>query len=173
MNELEDDWGSLKAALPPPAKSSPSLHDRHHQSNERRAGGQAKWLIVLVVSLVVLYIVLALASKSIDTESHVAEQKYIPNSPHSMGGTAGVALNAQGEMSTIEALSSKTDTTGSSRKKKISSDCKNIWTGDSLVGRCFGLSVHFKYSELKHIEVVETPDECKTLCCELGGNLAL
>lgn len=160
VNEMEDDWGSMKYPMSSPSKTSSHPIDR-------KAGGQAKWLILFVMGLVLLYIILALFSKSIDTSSHTEEQKYIPNSPHSMGGTAGVALDAQGESNAIDALVSGKDS-GTSQKKRVHTDCKNIWTGDHLVGRCFGLNVHSRFSELFHIEVVETPDECKTLCCELG-----
>jgi hypothetical protein len=45
--------------------------------------------------------------------------------------------------------------------------CASQWLGDKIVGRCFGLVEHSRYSELKHITSVDSGFECQSLCCQL------
>ena len=137
-DDPEDDWSARKPII-------------QSSGNIERQKGQAKWIISGVVTIVVLYALLAVFSSGINTADIVSEHKFIPNSPNSMGGQANI---------------DKTNSANKQKSKKT--DCKNQWTSVSLVGRCFGLSIHSKYSELGNIEVVESPEECKALCCELG-----
>ena len=46
--------------------------------------------------------------------------------------------------------------------------CSNLWTSDKLVGRCFGLKSFTDYGELKDVQSVDSADQCKSLCCQLG-----
>jgi hypothetical protein len=46
--------------------------------------------------------------------------------------------------------------------------CKKLWRKDRLVGRCFGLTLHSQFPELISVKTVNSPVECRTLCCNLG-----
>ena len=150
--DAEEDWGALRSPPIPPSQST-----SRHQDRQQR--GQARWTIVLVMCIVILYVILAMFSRNMSTEDHITKDKYIPNSPHSMTGGAILSKQDTSEGSTGDVTDSK---------KKARPNCKNAWTEDQLLGRCFGLTIHSRYSELAGIEVVESPEECKTLCCELG-----
>ena len=118
--------------------------------------GQAMWIIFGVIAIVILYGMLAIFSKHMTNKEIILEQMFIPNSPHSMGEHAD------------EHLDNLPQEKADDKKKPKRMDCKDQWSKDSLVGRCFGLSVHSKFNELGNIEVVESAEECKALCCELG-----
>lgn len=155
-DETEDDWGA-KAAIGGgfgrpnvPISSSSGGND-----NKSRGQGHARWILIGVLAVVVLYLLLAVFSRNMNTVDIIEEHKFIPNSPHSMGTPPGGAETP-----------TKVLRLGSQKPRK--KDCKDQWTTDNLVGRCFGLSIHSKYSELGNVEVVENAEDCKTLCCELG-----
>ena len=139
----EDDWGT-------PKRSSTSSSESSNSRNK----GQARWIITGIIAVVTLYAVLAIFSKNMNTSHIITEHKFIPNSPHSMGGsTVDLSNRIQG---------------GTEKAGNVRLDCTNKWTKDVLVGRCFGLTIHSKFNELANIEVVESAEECKSLCCELG-----
>lgn len=46
--------------------------------------------------------------------------------------------------------------------------CEKQWRSDRLVGKCFDLVVYSEYNQLKHIKIVESAVQCKSLCCSLG-----
>jgi hypothetical protein len=50
----------------------------------------------------------------------------------------------------------------------INDHCKGQWTGEKLIGRCFGLKTHSEYEEFKNIVEVSNRNECQKLCCDLG-----
>ena len=39
---------------------------------------------------------------------------------------------------------------------------------DKLAGQCFGLKPHSEFPELKEIAVVQSTEDCRSLCCNLG-----
>ena len=39
---------------------------------------------------------------------------------------------------------------------------------DNLVGQCFGLELHTKFEELAEISVVESAEDCRSICCNLN-----
>lgn len=50
----------------------------------------------------------------------------------------------------------------------VQGNCKGMWRPDRLVGRCFGLTPHHQYSQLKGIPYAKSAAECKSMCCNLG-----
>jgi len=49
--------------------------------------------------------------------------------------------------------------------------CEKQWRSDKLLGRCFGLTTHSEVKELskeQQSKVIQSADECKALCCEMG-----
>jgi len=49
-----------------------------------------------------------------------------------------------------------------------SDKCADDWSPREIVGRCFGLITHSDYREFKKISVVQSAQQCKAMCCELG-----
>lgn len=48
--------------------------------------------------------------------------------------------------------------------------CKGLWRPDKLIGRCFGLKPHNEYKELNKISSVNTQEECRHICCNMGND---
>ena len=49
----------------------------------------------------------------------------------------------------------------------IPGKCRNIWRPEKLQGRCFGLKNYNEFSEVAHIKSIDTPEQCRALCCNL------
>jgi len=124
---------------------------RPNFSEKPSTSGKGKWIIVGVGSITVLYAFLYIFTKNMSSHSNfLMESNFIPNSPQSQ---------TKGSIAVIENLPVPSDG---------KQNCENIWTNEKLIGRCFGLTPHSKFPQLKNIEVVNSPNECKSLCCNLG-----
>jgi hypothetical protein len=50
-------------------------------------------------------------------------------------------------------------------------NCSRQWTGEALVGRCWGLTTSTAHPEIKNTRdgiEIQTADHCKQICCKLG-----
>lgn len=63
---------------------------------------------------------------------------------------------------------STTGSNNSGNRKKKRARCAHLWRPDNLPGKCFGLRPYNEYDELRDIKKVQSPNECKGLCCLLG-----
>ena len=148
--DYQDDWG---------ARAVSRVEDGGNSAQQRQIGGvgnsgnsaRGKWLIMVIMAVVTLYSILGVFSNDTSTGVIVAENKFIPNSPHSMGDVSGLIPMSQAGIFTNN------------------NNCRAEWTQEKLIGRCFGLSIHTKYREFQSIKVVTSPNHCEQLCCQLGS----
>lgn len=157
--DYQDDWGA-RAVIRVADNGRTAMIQRYVGGvsiNGHPARG--KWLIMVILSVLVWYSLIGAFSNDMSTGIILAKDKFIPNSPHSMGDRSElIPINQVGIIG------------GSSDiHNNDNSNCRTEWAEEKLVGRCFGLSIHTKYKELRSIKVVTSPDHCKKLCCQLGS----